>query len=393
VPTPPLKLLLVINNLFPAGGAETQLPHLARGLADLGHEVTICCVGICAIDTRSLTNRGVEVIVLGATARGGRLKEIPRLTRLARQADVVHCTGWDPSFWGRIAAILARRPVIVADHATDRSSQISSKGAARSSWIARHNRLLDRFTFATVACATSQFDVLIGEGVDPEKIVHIPNGIPVDETLQAAAGGPTREELGLVQGVPVAMQVGLFREEKNQLGAVEAFARIREKVGDAQLVFVGDGPIRPRVERRVEELGGGEWTHFLGLRSDVPALLALSDLMLLPSIADAMPVVVLEAMALGVPIVATDVGDVRKLLSEGAGVCVAANDTPLFANACVELLTNPDQRAAMATAGRRAVRAFDASELTRRYAALFEAAATQGTMASALSGSSAEDIA
>ena len=305
----------------------------------------------------------------------------------------MHCTGWDPSFWGRIAAILARRPVIVADHATDRSSQISSKGAAAVKLDRTAQRLLDRFTFATVACATSQFDVLIGEGVDPEKIVHIPNGIPVDETLQAAAGGPTREELGLAQGVPVAMQVGLFREEKNQLGAVEAFARIREKVGDAQLVFVGDGPTRPRVERRVEELDGGEWTHFLGLRSDVPALLALSDLMLLPSIADAMPVVVLEAMALGVPIVATDVGDVRKLLSEGAGVCVAADDTQLFANACVELLTNPDERAAMAAAGRRTVRAFDASELTRRYAALFEAAATQGTMASALSGSSAEDIA
>lgn len=392
VSAPPRKLLLIINNLFPAGGAETQLPHLARGLAELGHEVTVCCVGRCVIDTTSLTERGVELVVLGVGTRGGRARMIPRLTRLARRAEVVHCTGWDPSFWGRIAAILARRPVIVADHATDRTAQISASGAPRAGWIALHNRLLDRFTFATVACAASQREVLVSEGTAPEKIVHIPNGIPLKETVGAAANGPSRAELGLAESAPVAIQVGLFRAEKNQLGALESLARVRKEVGDAQLVFVGDGATRAAVERRVKELGAGDWVHFLGLRDDVPGLLALSDLMVLPSIADAMPVVILEAMALGVPIVGTDVGDVGELLGTGAGVCVPPNDTQRFASACIELLTNPDEREAMSEAGRRAVAAFDSAELVRRYAALFEAAAAQGTAAGALASSGAAAI-
>lgn len=375
MPSRPHKLLLVIHHLYPSGGAENQLVHLAKGLAKLGNEVTLCCIDGSSMDLRSLTDAGIKVVSLQASTRLGRIAAIPRLTRLARRAEVVHCTMWDASLWGRIAAILARRPVIVADHATDRSVQIASHGAPRGNWIALHNRLLDRFTYATVACATSQREVLVGEGVDPEKIVHIPNGVPVAEIVGAAAGGPTRAELGFPEDALVAIQVGVFRAEKNQLGMLESFARVRERVPDANLVFAGDGPTRPEVERRAQELfGAPDWVRFLGLREDVPALLALSDAMLLPSISDAMPMVLLEAMALGVPTVATDVGDVRRVLGNGAGICVPANDMDAFADACIELLTDPQEREEMANGARRAIGNFDSSAMAHQYAALFEAA-------------------
>jgi glycosyltransferase involved in cell wall biosynthesis len=372
----PRKLLLVINELSRDGGAEAQLAHLAKGLADLGHTVTICCIDTAYVDLHSLTKRGVEVISLGVTSRGARARAIPRLARLARRADVVHCTMWDSSLWGRIAAILARRPVVVADHATDRAVQVATSGAQRGGLIALHNRLLDRFTFATVICATSQRQLLASEGVDPEKIVHIPNGIPVEEVVAAAAGGPAKAELGLPEGVPLAMHVGVFRPEKNQLGAVESFPRLLERAPDAHLVFVGDGEGRAQVERRAAEIAPGR-IHFLGLRDDVPALLALADLMLLPSISDAMPMVVLEAMALGVPTVATDVGDVREVLGEGAGVCVPAGDDDAFAAASGELLSDPGRRAAISALAKDSVRGFDSAAMTHRYAALFEATDTK----------------
>jgi glycosyltransferase involved in cell wall biosynthesis len=281
---------------------------------------------------------------------------------------------WDPSLWGRIAAILARRPVIVADHSTDRSVQVSSSGVSRGAWIAFHNRLLDRFTFATVACATSQRAVLIGEGVKPEKIIHIPNGIPVEETVSTANGGVTRRDLDLPEDAPVAIQVGVFRPEKNQLGAVDIFARVREQVPGARLLFVGDGSTRPEVERRVREIGAESWIRFLGMRTDVPALLALANLMLLPSISDAMPMVVLEAMALGIPTVATDVGDLRKVLASGAGICVPPNEPEAFANACIALLDDPERWQSAATAAAEASRGFDSAEMVSRYSDLFEAA-------------------
>lgn len=373
MPDHPRKLLLVINELSQDGGAEAQLVHLAKGLAGRGYEVTICCIDGSEIDLQSLKKACIEVVSLGVKGRAGRALAIPRLARLARKADVVHCTMWDTSLWGRLAAILARRPVIVADHATDRSVQIASSGASRGDWIARHNRLLDRFTFATVACATAQRPVLLSEGVQPEKLVHIPNGIPVDEIAASAAGGVTRAELGLPEDAPVLIQVGVFRPEKNQLGAVDIFARIRARVPDARLVFVGDGETRAAVERRAEETGA-EGIEFLGMRADVAALLAISDLMILPSISDAMPMVVLEAMALGVPTVATDVGDVREVLEVGAGVWVPAGDPEAFADACVTLLGDRERLAAAAATARGAAHDYDARTMVARYAALFDAA-------------------
>lgn len=374
MPDHPRKLLLVINELAQDGGAEAQLVHLAKGLAGRGYEVTICCIDGSEIDLQSLKKACIEVVSLGVKGRAARALAIPRLARLARRADVVHCTMWDTSLWGRIAAILARRPVIVADHATDRSVQVASSGASRGHWIARHNRLLDRFTFATVACASAQRPVLLSEGVQPEKLVHIPNGIPVEEIAAAAAGGVTRAELGLPEDAPVLIQVGVFRPEKNQLGAVEIFARIRARVPGARLVFVGDGETREAVERRVEEAGVREGIEFLGMRADVPALLALADLMILPSISDAMPMVVLEAMALGVPTVATDVGDVREVLEVGAGVWVPAGDPEAFAAACVKLLGDRESLAAAAATARGAAHDYDAKTMVARYAALFDAA-------------------
>ncbi|HEX3735809.1 MAG TPA: glycosyltransferase [Solirubrobacterales bacterium] len=373
MPRAPRSVLLIINRLAPIGGAETQLTHLAEGLAAAGHRVTVCCMDSSTSDPDELARSGIALVELGAARRLARIAAIPRLVRLARRADLVQCTMWDSSLWGRIAAILARRPVIVADHATDRSVQIATNGRPRGSWIALHNKLLDRFTFATVACAISQRPVLIGEGVAPEKIVHIPNGVPIARMLRAAAAGRGREELGLPGAGPIALQVGVFRPEKNQIGGLEAFAAVPRQVAGAHLVFVGDGPERERVERRAAELGAGGWAHFLGQRTDVSALLAHTDLMLLPSTSDAMPMAVIESLTLGVPVVASDVGDVKETVGD-AGICVPVGDAGALAAACVHVFSDPELRRRMSDAARERSRAFDSTTMVKRYEALFEAA-------------------
>src|SRR5680860_1194890 len=102
-------------------------------------------------------------------------RAIAAATRPQRLAS--HIVHWTTS---------ARRPAIVSDHSTDRTVQTSSDGAPRHDWIALHNRILDRVTFATVACARTQIPLLEGEGVNPERIVHIPNGVPTEELREAA---------------------------------------------------------------------------------------------------------------------------------------------------------------------------------------------------------------
>lgn len=373
MPGRPRKVLMVINALLP-GGAEMQLMHLAEGLANSGHQITLCCMKKAYVDTGSLQRAGVRIVALNAQNRVERVLAVPRLLRLARRAEIVHCTIWDASLWGRIAAILARRPVVVADHATDRSIHTSSKGASRESWVALHNRLLDPFTFATVACAASQRQVLLGEGVAAKKIVYIPNGLPIAEMKDTAAKSPGRAAVGLPEGVPLVMQVGIFREEKNQIGALEAVAGLRGSGLDVQIAFVGDGWIKPRVEARAEELGAN-WAHFLGTRSDVPALLPLADVVVQPSLADSMPLTVMEAMAIGVPVVATEVGDVPSMLEGRAGIVVPPGDQAALEAALGELLNDPGRRAELGSAGEEIAATRDSAAMVRSYEDLFEAAA------------------
>jgi glycosyltransferase involved in cell wall biosynthesis len=366
-------VLLVVNWLKP-GGAEVQLMNLAKGLAESGHEVTLCCMNDAFLDVEALRDAGVEIVSLHAQTRFARLRAVPRLRRLARKSEIVHCTIWDASLWGRIAAILARRPVVVADHATDRSIHTSAKGASRESWVALHNKLLDPFTFATVSVAATQRAVLLNEGVDPAKIVYIPNGLPIAEMKSAAAAGPSRAELGIPDGVPTVIQVGVFREEKNQIGAIEAIDGMRNSGSDAHLILVGDGPTKPEVDKRVAELGAEAWVHFLGMRPDVPAVLPLGDVLVQPSHADAMPLTVLEAMAVGVPVVATAVGDVPAMLAGRAGLTVPAEDRAALEAALTELLSDPAKRAEMGAAGEEIAAARDASKMIGSYENLFEAA-------------------
>ncbi|HUC00286.1 MAG TPA: glycosyltransferase [Solirubrobacterales bacterium] len=369
----PRKVLMVVNALQP-GGAETQLMHLAEGLAEAGHQITICCMNKAFVPTESVRAAGVQIVELGAAHKIERLLAVPKLARLARRFEVVHCTIWDASLWGRIAAILARRPVVVADHSTDRSIHTSSKGASRESWVALHNRLLDPFTYATVACAASQRPVLLSEGVDPNKIVYIPNGLPIAAMRSTAASAPGRDAVGLPDGVPLVIQVGVFREEKNQVGALEAVAGIRAAGLDAHLVFIGDGPTKEAVERRAGELDAGEWAHFLGRRSDVPALLPLADVLVQPSLADAMPLTVMEAMAIGVPVVATKVGDVPSMLEGRAGLVVPPGDQAALEAALTELLGDPARRAELGAAGEEIASGQDSATMIRSYEDLFDSA-------------------
>jgi glycosyltransferase involved in cell wall biosynthesis len=362
-----------------AAGMEQQLLHLARGLAERGHDVTIGCFHPW-VDVSRVTELGVRVVKLGPRSRLGRIPGIVRAYRLARRAEVVHCTGWDASLWGRIAAALARRPVLVTDHSADRSIAVSDRsGRSRGRLIGWHNRLLDRFTYATVAVAHAQAPVLAAEGVRPQRMVHVPNGVPLAALREAAEPPADRAALGLPDGARVVVHVARFDTPKRQHLTYEAVARVRAELAqDVRAVFVGGRPpgidLKDRLERRAREESAG-WAHFLGVREDVPALLALADVAVLPSATEALPMVVLEAMALGVPQVASAVGDVGPLLRRtGAGLTFPVDDAQGLALALRRVLTEPALAERLRDRAREAIGEFDADRMIDSYAELFEAA-------------------
>lgn len=368
-------VLMVVHHLARAG-MEQQCMHLARELARRGDRITLACREV-HVDVGVLTEAGVRVVVLGGRGLRGRLRSFPRLVRMARASGLVHCTGWDSSLWGRLAAGLARRPVVVTEHTPGRDTQISPGGGApRKRLIAWHNRVLDPITAATVVVADRQRPILGREGVRAEKIVHIPNGVPLDE-LRDAGAALSREALGLGAGAQVVVHVARFMPQKRQELTYATMRAVRERSGDLQLLFVGDGPGRAVLERRARE-EGADWVSFLGIRHDVPALLGLADLAVLPSSAEALPMVVLEALGAGVPQVVTDAGDLPAVLARGGGLVVSKDDPGAFEDACAQILRDPALAARLRREALARAEELDTGPMTDRYSKLFDAVLAGG---------------
>ena len=373
----PLRILVITQALGPAG-AERQVAHLAAGLAGQGHDVTLLCIGEApAVDRDRVQRARVRFVALGALSPRERARKLARIVALARRAEVVVCSSWDATFWGRVAAIVARRPVVVIEHAVYRSLQTSLSGKPRARWIALHNRLLDPFTYATVACAGAQLPVLRSEGVAERRLVLIPNGVPVAE-LRAAArdsemadGG--RAGLRIGPEALVLIHVARLTALKNQRQTLSTARRLRGEGLDVHVLLLGDGEDRTALAAECES---ESWAHLLGVRDRVAPFLGLADLAVLPSHAEAMPMVVAEALAVGVPLVAFDVGDVGAILrGTGAGIAVPPGDADGFTAACGRLLRDHEERARLGARAGEAAELFDASTMSRRYAALLAGAA------------------
>jgi glycosyltransferase involved in cell wall biosynthesis len=369
---------------------ERQLLHLAHGLAARGDDVAIACIHPWGIDFAEVMDAGVRILKVGRRHhRTDRLLAVARVARLARARDLVHCTGWDASLWGRIGGVLARRPVLVTEHTPGRETQVSEgSGASRAQLIAWHNRLLDPFTYATVAVAERQVPWLREEGVRADGIVHIPNGVPLAPVRAAArAGGVDRAALGVPDGARVVIHVARFEPQKRQAVTYETVRALRDELGeDVHVLFAGYGyEHKDALEERVRAAGDAAWVHFLGPRDDVAALLALADLAVLPSSAEALPMVVIEAMAVGVPQVATDVGDVAAVLrATGAGLVVDADDLGAFRAACRSVLTDAGVAARLREQALARADEFDAGVMVDRYSRLFDAAIAGAPAATAV---------
>jgi glycosyltransferase involved in cell wall biosynthesis len=373
--TAPRRRILLVTNVFGWAGAERQLEHLATGLARNGHQVVLLAIGKRWVDLSEVEATGVWVVTLGVEGKLGKLRALRQIVRYARWAELVHCTGWDATLWGRLAAIIARRPVAFTEHSPGRRSQVdSSDGKAGTGTIALHNRLLDRFTAAAIIVGAWQREMLEGEGVRPEAIVHVPNGVPIAAMREQAAAGPGRASIGVAEEALLVVQVARFAPQKGQRTALRALAEVRERVPGIELAFVGGGFEEDEVKREVEA-SGVDWVHFLGFRDDVAAVLRLADLSVLPSTAEGLPMTLIEAAAVGTPIVATAVGDVGWFLeTTGAGIAVAAGDEAAFATACEEVLGSAPLRERLSAAATAGASAFDAATMVERYEEVFRAA-------------------
>jgi glycosyltransferase involved in cell wall biosynthesis len=364
-----MKVLYGIGGLG-TGGAERQLLYLAEGIAERA-DVTIVSLSPTLVDLLPAFSslRGVRVVVCAKRSRFD-LALVPRLVRLLRRERpvIVHSFLRTANYWVRLAAVLARVPIRIA---SERNIEVE-RGVIANTF----DRLLALVSDRIVVNAEAIRDRLIQvERISAARIDVIPNGVPSSGAIGVADVTTSRREVGCGQVSHLIGFVGRLVPQKNPrlfLEMAHVLLKAHRKCG---FVIVGDGPMREDLQAEVDAAGLHDAVRFLGMRSDVPRILGLIDVLVLTSDWEGLPNVVLEAQAAGVPVVATSVGGVPELIDDGVnGFTVPARDATTLSERVMTLLDDPGLRTDFARSGRtRALQCFSVEDMIGKTVQLYDA--------------------
>lgn len=352
------------------GGAEMLAARLARRLTDRFRFVFACLDELGPLG-RELREEGFTVEVIGRSS-GIDLGCVRRLAAMARRegAGLLHAHQYTPFFYCRAPGpFVPRPPVLFNEHGRFYPDLPNRKRMV-------FNRLFLRRQDRVVAVGASVKQALIdNEGIPSGRIEVIYNGVRLDDF--AASGELRRQvraELMIDPAAPVAIQVARLDYLKDHCTAVRAAERIRQKLPDFQLLVVGEGPERLKIEAEIAARQLAGCVRLLGLRTDVRRLLAAADLFLLTSISEGIPVTLIEAMGARLPVVATAVGGIKEVVqTEETGLVAPAGDDAALAAAAVKLLTDCRAAQSYGAAGRvRAEAMFSEDDMHAQYVRLYE---------------------
>lgn len=345
------------------GGSERMAAALAREFDRAG------CPTIAVLPSNGegwiaeqLEGTGVliEHVALQGRAKPSTVMALARVLRRHR-IDVVYSHEFTMGVFGSAAAKLVGIPHFIAMHGGLYYA---------SAW---HRRLAMR---AGVALSAGLIGVSESVGLQLRHDLHlgecrvtvIPNGV----SRPPQVSGTLRFELGLTPADRLVVALGSLLPVKGHDVLVRALAEIVTTVPNVHVAIAGSGETLDALLRQADELGVGSRLHMLGYRGDIANILASGDVFAHPSRSEGLPLAVLEAMFIGLPIVATDVGDVGSVLADGAGLVVSPDDPTSLAGALRTVLTDGAAAARMGEAARRRANAeYELSGCVERYAALF----------------------
>jgi len=378
----PVKVLHIITRLIVGGAQENTM--LTAGMLDRTHFDVDVLSGPQTGSEGSLIEEvrawGIPLTIEPTLVRKiNPFKDLPAIAALVRCIrrggyTIVHTHSSKAGILGRWAARLAGVPIIV--HTVhgwgfhDRQHPVVRRCFI---WL---ERITASITDRLIAVSPRNIEKGLAVGIGrPEQYVTIRSGIELERFMQPGVSSrAVRGELGILDDVPVVGTVTRFSPQKAPLDCVRAMAIVVQEIPEARLVMVGDGPLREEVERLVRELGLGERVMLTGLRRDVPQLLTAFDVFILPSLWEGLPRVLPQAMAAGLPIVATDADGNAEAVAEGVnGYLVPRGDVAALAERVVRLLRDPALCSRMGQAGRERVMEFGVHKMVEDIAALYEA--------------------
>lgn len=363
-----IKILYVISTL-PVGGVEQHVLTVVRGLNAARFEPVVVCLGEEGPIGQEIKQAGIDVVAFGRMQHKhwdpGIVRLLVRLMR-ARQFHIVHTHVYNPGVYGRIAAKLAGVPGVVA----------TTHGVYyRRKWKRRLiNRVLAHYTDRQIAVSEAvKQDLIRYDWVRPESIEVIPTGIDLTHFQFEVDPVKVRAELGLPLDAYAFGTVGRLERPKGHVYLIRAFERIVKTNERARLVLVGDGSLAKPLQEEAARLGLAERVVFAGSRRDVPYLLRALDVFVFPSLWEGQGLALVEAMASGLPVVASRVGGVSEVVSDGSsGQLVPPGSPEALAEAMLAVMANPARAREMGAAARaRAEAVFGASRMIKRLEELY----------------------
>lgn len=361
-----MKVLQVINNLQ-IGGAEILLGNLIPIFRNNGVEVTLYILQ----STRSsiecdLVSEGTDIYCTDKSSVYS-LTQVFRLVQhlCSNQYDLIHVHLFPAQLWMALAASLTgnRVPLVTTEHNTyNRRRKIWFRGSDR--WMYRK--------YASIACISKATASALVKWL-PElenKIEIIPNGISIERFENAPAFN--RASINVSADRPVILFIGRFEKQKDHTTLLRALIQ----VPDAQLVLVGDGSTRPEIEALAEMLGIADRVFFLGCRQDVPQLIKMADIYVHSSLWEGFGIAAIEAMAGGLPVVASRVPGLTDVVGDAGMLFEQGNDRQLAAH-LTTLLRSPQLRDKLIEKGCIRAREFGIERTAERYVSFYHRVLSQ----------------
>jgi len=365
--TSPIRVAFVVHKMQVAGAevlVRETIHRLGRCI-----EPTIFCLDAIGSIGEELLAEGVPVICLNRIAQGRDLGVSRRMAREIRdrKIQVVHAHQYTPFFYAALAKPLTGFSfrLILTEHGRHYPDTVSPIRRAVNRLI------LDRLADAVNACCQFSGRALSRvDGFRGNRIEVIDNGID----WNSVATNPDRAALGLDPTRKYVACVARFHPVKDHKMLLRAFSSVASEVPDADLLLAGEGPDQGYLEELAQSLGIAERVKFLGVRHDVPQVLAACDVFALTSISEAASLTLMEAMAAGLPSVVTDVGGNPEVVRRDVdGYLVPRGDSKACALALIRLLTDKQLAYRMGSSAKaRARECFDLNRTIARYFGLYK---------------------
>jgi len=361
-----IKVMQITHDLA-IGGLQQVVVNICRAMDKDLFDVSVLCLRHLGSFVPEVEALGIKVILIPQKETTDYLSFLQVASILREEkTEVIHTHNTQPFVDGTLGALLSGVKTIVhTDHARNFPDK---KRYMFAEW------LMSKFAYKVIGVSdhTSK-NLMHYEKISPGKIMTIPNGIDGSRFSITLDKQKKRKELGIMADGPVLGLGVRLTEQKGITHLLDAMKMVVSHYPDTTLVIAGDGPLEEELKQKAGRLGIDKNVRFIGPRLDIPELLNLFDLYVLPSLWEGLPMVLLEAMAAGCPIVCTDVGGASTAVThEVNGLLVKPADPDALSSAILSLLSDEEKRKRFAQNGiKRFQGSFSADIMTRKYEQIY----------------------